>query len=119
MFPSAGANIYRNEAGEPTGWDSGDNDGPYEPDDYLNDYEDDEDDEDDQPESHLPIDPATGRESTGADEIETASEADHEDDEPDDAETSWQEYGHEVYSDVEQGRYDDDPSPYDGNYSEM
>jgi hypothetical protein len=28
-----------------------------------------------------------------------------------DADDNW-------WSDVEQGRYDDDPSPYDGNYSE-
>jgi hypothetical protein len=167
MFPGAGAHIYRNEAGEPLGWDSGDDDGPYEPDDYLNDYDEPDDDDegdadddlpaishdgsggytvtlaghvtthptigeakafleratddegDDQPESHLPVDPATGRESTGADEIETDHEA-PEPLEPDDAEVSWQEYGRaEAYSDVEQGRYDDDPSPYEGNYSEM
>lgn len=35
MFPGAGASVYYNEAGEPTGWDYPDLDGPYDPDDYL------------------------------------------------------------------------------------
>lgn len=52
MFPGAGASVYHNEAGEPTGWDYPDLDGPYDPDDYLNDYDepdegDEEDDEQD------------------------------------------------------------------------
>ena len=33
MFPGPGAQIYRNEAGEPLGWDYP-SDEPYEPDDY-------------------------------------------------------------------------------------
>jgi hypothetical protein len=49
MFPPAGARIYRNEAGEVTGWDSTYYDEPpYEPDDYLpsQDEDDDEDSDD-------------------------------------------------------------------------
>jgi hypothetical protein len=54
MFPSAGSIIYRNEAGEPIGWDApGDphndpHNDPYDPDDYLaqDDEGDEEDDED-------------------------------------------------------------------------
>lgn len=43
MFPGAGAQIYRNEAGEPIGWDYPGNDDPYDPDEfYEQDYEDDE-----------------------------------------------------------------------------
>jgi hypothetical protein len=87
MFPTAHSQVYRNEAGEVTGWDNpGYDDGP-DPDEYyeqaeLYDSDDDDDDDDDddegdnEPENHLPVDPVTGRESTGADEIETASEAD-------------------------------------------
>lgn len=100
-FPPAGAHIYRNELGEVTGWDNPDYDEGPDPDEYYeryDDYEDDDHDEeeDDEPEGHLPIDPVTGRESTGADEIETASEADEdgpEPGEPDDGEVSWQEHG--------------------------
>lgn len=43
MFPGANAQVYRNEAGEPMGWDyPSDPDEWYDPDDYLPDYEDDE-----------------------------------------------------------------------------
>lgn len=35
MFPGAGAQVYRNEAGEPLGWDYPDQDGPHDPDDDL------------------------------------------------------------------------------------
>lgn len=39
--------------------------------------------------------------------------------EPDDAEVSWQEYGREeAYADAAMSRWDDDPNPYEGNYSE-
>jgi hypothetical protein len=91
-FPTAHSQIYRNDAGEVTGWDSpGYDDEPYDPEDYLDGADYDDDDDDDEPENHLPIDPVTGRESTGADEIETVSEAD---------EVSWQEYGRaEAYAD--------------------
>ncbi|MBF9135281.1 hypothetical protein I0C86_41255 [Plantactinospora sp. S1510] len=48
MFPGAGAEIHRNEAGEPTGWDApGHDDAPYDPDDYLPEGDDEGDDEDD------------------------------------------------------------------------
>lgn len=43
MFPGANAHVYRNEAGEPTGWDYPSQDDPYDPDDLLPDYPDDED----------------------------------------------------------------------------
>lgn len=43
MFPDANANMYRNEAGEPIGWDyPPDDDFDYDPDDFLPDWEDDE-----------------------------------------------------------------------------
>lgn len=35
MFHGPGARIYRNEAGEPTGWDYPSSDDPHDPDDYL------------------------------------------------------------------------------------
>jgi hypothetical protein len=44
-FPEAHASVDRNEAGEPTGWDYPDPEGPYDPDDYLPDQEYDPDDE--------------------------------------------------------------------------
>lgn len=49
MFPGAHATVYRNEAGEPLGWDNGGYDEPpYDSDDYLSDdYGDEESDEDD------------------------------------------------------------------------
>jgi hypothetical protein len=91
MFPNAGAQVYYNEAGEPTGWDNGGYDDGPDPDDFYDDVEDDDEDED-EPEPQ----------------------------EPDDAETSWQEYGREeAYAEAEMARYDDDPSPYEGTYSEM
>ncbi|HEX8109782.1 MAG TPA: hypothetical protein VF516_18755 [Kofleriaceae bacterium] len=48
MFPGANASVYHNEAGEPLGWDTPDDDGPYDPDAYLmGDYDDQEPDDDD------------------------------------------------------------------------
>lgn len=48
LFPGPGANIIRNEAGEPLGWDyPPEPDFDYDPDDYLPDWED--DDIDDEP----------------------------------------------------------------------
>lgn len=47
MFPGAGANIYRNEAGEPLGWDYPSYDEPPNPDDFDR-YDDDPDDSDDE-----------------------------------------------------------------------
>jgi hypothetical protein len=45
MFPGANASVYRNEAGEPIGWDYPSSDDPYDPDDYLTHDADDDDDE--------------------------------------------------------------------------
>jgi len=56
MFPGAGAEIYRNEAGEPIGWDYPSHDDPYDPDDYL--PGDEEDDEDECP--HASVDEKAG-----------------------------------------------------------
>ncbi len=57
-FPGAGAQVYYNEAGEPTGWDyPGYDDGEYDPDDYLPDDDDDDDgweDDGDEPDIHDP-----------------------------------------------------------------
>jgi hypothetical protein len=39
MFPGAHARIFRNEDGEPIGWDYPSDDEPYEPDDFLPDRE--------------------------------------------------------------------------------
>jgi hypothetical protein len=140
MFPNAGSEIYRNEAGEVTGWDNGaHDDGPYDPDDYL--PQDDDDDDDDEDDDRLPtisFDDKGGfvvhlpggsvttyptlTEAKAA--ISAHLDADEDDEpepqEPDDGETSWQEYGREeAYAEAEMARYDDDPSPYDGTYSEM
>lgn len=38
MFPGPGAVVYRNEAGEPTGWDYPDYDAPEDENDYYGDY---------------------------------------------------------------------------------
>lgn len=54
MFPSAGAQVYYNEAGEPTGWDYPDLGGPPDPndyDDYDTDYDDEPDGSDEESES--------------------------------------------------------------------
>lgn len=54
MFPGAGAQVYYNEAGEPTGWDYPDLGGPPDPDDYddYDDYDDELDyDDDDEPQA--------------------------------------------------------------------
>jgi hypothetical protein len=44
MFPTAGAHVYYNEAGEPLGWDYPSNDEP-DPDDFYERHEDEEEDE--------------------------------------------------------------------------
>lgn len=42
MFPGANARIYRNEAGEPIGWDYPSDEPEYDPDEYLTlDFDDD------------------------------------------------------------------------------
>jgi hypothetical protein len=46
-FPGAGAQVYYNEAGEPTGWDYPGYDDGYDPDDYLPDYDDEDFEPDD------------------------------------------------------------------------
>lgn len=46
MFPGAGAHVYRNEAGEPIGWDYPSDEPDYDPYDGLDDqYEDEDEDE--------------------------------------------------------------------------
>lgn len=45
MFPGPGARIYRNDAGEPLGWDYPDDDGPPDPDDWYGDGWDEPDDD--------------------------------------------------------------------------
>lgn len=144
-FPGAGAQIYRNEAGEVTGWDYL-SEPDYDPDDYLSGDEDYDDEGQDEPEATVTLaeltkrfglpdtDQAAVASWTGdpngtvwteaqAQEMQEIWEDDQDDpdpQEPDDAETSWQEYGREeAYADAEMARYDDDPNPYEGTYSEM
>jgi hypothetical protein len=63
MFPGAGANIYRNEAGEVLGWDYPSEPDPYDYDDERPEvWDEDDDDEpepDEEPEPEQFIDPAT------------------------------------------------------------
>lgn len=65
MFPGPGAQIYRNEAGEPVGWDTPSYDEPpYDPDDYLYDPDDETDDDyddfEDDPDEDPDEDPGPG-----------------------------------------------------------
>ena len=50
MFPGAGAQIYRNEAGEVTGWDYPNYDEPPDPEEDRDYYQDNDEEDDDETE---------------------------------------------------------------------
>lgn len=147
-FPPAGAEIYRNEAGEVTGWDNPAYDDGPDPDKYYEqvgqyDEPDDEDEEDRQPSitkgsandfvvrlpaphGYLGSYPTLEQAQAALDEATGRDDDEPEPNEPDSDEVSWQEHGRdeaaqvqaEAYGEMLMARYDDDPSPYDGTYSE-